>query len=656
MKTALAFALIPLSLAVLYAPVILGQVLPWGFEWPCWWYPLGEFARTSFARNGVVPFWIPGIFCGIPFAESLGPSVYYPTDMACWALGIPATVLYPADLLLHLLLAGAGAFALARFLGAGRSASAVGGVAFMLGGILAAEARTGILVFVRCSALLPFAFLAALRYAQGGGWRNIAMLASLLALMSLSAGHQAAFQTVIVLVIAGAFLPSGQRSRGITGIAGGTVIALALAAVTILPASRYFPLSLRSSGANTSFASVTPLFSGDIPLLVFPAWNGPPNLSQVKYLGLSVVALAFIGIAFCGRKALLWSAILGAALVLALGTQTPLGSALSHLPVISAFRVPLSWMNAGGLALAMLAALGASILNRAGWLRALAVLLPLTVATDLLRWDIRSAITAPRCARPLMDQVGNLLMAGTGVFRVESLEPSPILNSRIPRGLSFATGYHAAPSAAFTSLYVSAFSSGRLPALLPWLGVNRIVSSSPETQAPGWKPIGSAAGRDPVFQVPGQWWLFSDSDALPRAWLAEKSVCVLGPESIAEIMSKRPGRAKTVVLERNITLPLSSGSAKIITDSPNKVIVEARARGPGLLVLLDSFYPAWEARIDGRREMILRANGIFRAVKVPAGTHLVEFRWNSVFFNLGLWISFLSWSFLFCILFRKKPA
>ena len=58
-----------------------------------------------------------------------------------------------------------------------------------------------------------------------------------------------------------------------------------------------------------------------------------------------------------------------------------------------------------------------------------------------------------------------------------------------------------------------------------------------------------------------------------------------------------------------------------------------------MLVLSDSYYPGWTAQVDGAPSPILRANGLYRAVAIPAGRHQVVFEYRPSSFRNGAWLS-----------------
>ena len=73
------------------------------------------------------------------------------------------------------------------------------------------------------------------------------------------------------------------------------------------------------------------------------------------------------------------------------------------------------------------------------------------------------------------------------------------------------------------------------------------------------------------------------------------------------------------------------------------MIVRVTAPADGITVLLDTWAPGWTATRNGESVPILRANGLFRGVATPAGTHTIVFRYQprgiiagSILTGLGL--------------------
>jgi uncharacterized membrane protein YfhO len=63
---------------------------------------------------------------------------------------------------------------------------------------------------------------------------------------------------------------------------------------------------------------------------------------------------------------------------------------------------------------------------------------------------------------------------------------------------------------------------------------------------------------------------------------------------------------------------------------------------PGLLVVGSSFFPGWNATVDGTPTTLRRANGILSALEVPAGAHRIELRYVPWSFRTGCGISLLA--------------
>ncbi|NLI48211.1 MAG: YfhO family protein [Acidobacteria bacterium] len=70
------------------------------------------------------------------------------------------------------------------------------------------------------------------------------------------------------------------------------------------------------------------------------------------------------------------------------------------------------------------------------------------------------------------------------------------------------------------------------------------------------------------------------------------------------------------------------GRVAHVSESGGVLRLELAMATDGLLVVRDVWYPGWTARLDNRIVPIHRADYLFRAVTVPAGTHQLEMRYE----------------------------
>ncbi len=99
-----------------------------------------------------------------------------------------------------------------------------------------------------------------------------------------------------------------------------------------------------------------------------------------------------------------------------------------------------------------------------------------------------------------------------------------------------------------------------------------------------------------------------------------------------------PPPERLTVLDRDPGIPHggdSSGTARMVADLPELVVVETCAGSPSILVLADTWYPRWRAEVDGVETPLLRANCWQRGVAVPAGEHTVSFRFDHSDVGIG---------------------
>ena len=77
------------------------------------------------------------------------------------------------------------------------------------------------------------------------------------------------------------------------------------------------------------------------------------------------------------------------------------------------------------------------------------------------------------------------------------------------------------------------------------------------------------------------------------------------------------------------------GACRVLDRDSDSLELRCEAPVPGLAVVLDAWYPGWEVRVNGARMESLRANGIYRAVALPAGRHAVVWRFRPLSHQVG---------------------
>jgi uncharacterized membrane protein YfhO len=61
-----------------------------------------------------------------------------------------------------------------------------------------------------------------------------------------------------------------------------------------------------------------------------------------------------------------------------------------------------------------------------------------------------------------------------------------------------------------------------------------------------------------------------------------------------------------------------------------------------MLVLSDTWYPGWHAKVDGRDTKVERVDHMLRGVRVGPGTHTVEMIYRPLSFRIGWIVSLLT--------------
>ncbi len=130
----------------------------------------------------------------------------------------------------------------------------------------------------------------------------------------------------------------------------------------------------------------------------------------------------------------------------------------------------------------------------------------------------------------------------------------------------------------------------------------------------------------------------------PMARLAWAQSLAVDSDSKAVIARLAQTPLDTTVLAEPLPhTPGAGGQLQFVEDTPTRVAVQATATAPAVLVLRDTLAQGWTATVDGQTQPIVRADGLFRAVAIPAGQHQVVWQFAAPGLHAGLVVSAVAW-------------
>jgi hypothetical protein len=134
-------------------------------------------------------------------------------------------------------------------------------------------------------------------------------------------------------------------------------------------------------------------------------------------------------------------------------------------------------------------------------------------------------------------------------------------------------------------------------------------------------------------------------DTLPRAYVVHQTRLVADDEAaLAAMADPAYNPAQTAILAAGVELDAPAAGegisqVAVASYAPHEIVLQAALDTPGYVVVSDSWYPGWQATVDGTPTPIERANLNFRAVHVPEGAHTVRLVYRPTSYRVGLAIS-----------------
>ena len=144
--------------------------------------------------------------------------------------------------------------------------------------------------------------------------------------------------------------------------------------------------------------------------------------------------------------------------------------------------------------------------------------------------------------------------------------------------------------------------------------------------------------------------IYENTSTLPRAFFVSNVQFAASDDEAVQLMQAEgfdPAMTIVVTADRGRE-GMREGENRSIAPSlhpsivsylPEYIAIDVNAPQEGYLILTDAYYPGWAATVDGQPAEIERADIMFRAVKIPAGQHRVELRYQPQSFSIGLVIS-----------------
>lgn len=696
--------------------------------------PVKQFIGEEL-RAGRMPAWNPYYSMGMPIVGAAVDSVLHPFTVLP-AL-FPTHVAVTLWVLLSHLLAGLGAWAWARRLGAEPAGALAGGFAFMLTGFLVSS--TDNLTYLTAFATAPWIFAAGDLWVARGTPGPLAALA-VASWLGAAAGDPQGWALAVAGFALFAFvMPAGEvppRRRALRTLVG--VLACTLAAAPVLlPLFAWLPHSTRAAALDPETLARWNLAPLRLVELVVPGLlqDGAATVSELHlrfadpgsttpwvasiYVGVTVVALALAGAAR-SRKGRVLVALSVVALWCALGHHAGFGQLAAHLPILRALRyweklavwpavflsgaaaiglgavlaearmarrlalgavafaaaALLAFVAADGLVAAVVAATGgkgpeplapalaenlreglrhaglvAAVLAAAAWMHsrgrlpAAGAVLVAVLALDLAGTNVRAYhLHRAQVDRPPSALASWLRGRGTLERVVTPFEPLTVRRGLSPSeslnyfgALTLCSAWNVAYRVGNFDTY-SGPKPGRLHDVDEPLAPNRllpnvglwsfgfvVVPGDPAQAAiPHVPPTAPIVARDPLvpaslFEIPRR----------PRAYVAAETSRADAPGALAFALDPASAASDRTVVEGPIPegMGRGEGSVDLARDDPTAVDLGVRTVAGGLLVLNDLFAPGWTATVDGAARPIYAANYLARGVWVPAGEHVVRFRY-----------------------------
>ena len=667
LQHAIAILLIALQPLLFFRKVLFWPTKYIPYDYLGWHFPLASFLARS-ARDGVFPWWNPISYCGVPIHADLQAQLFYPiTWIALLAgrLGASPRSYYFYEWLnpVHMILAGLFSYFLLRRLRCSPAVAFFGASVYQLGAFFASQAQH--LGAICCAAWLPLAIWCVIELAARPSLRWTGLLALALALVVLSGFPDAIFPVMAAVALLGLGLALSRAAspRSLLCIAAAFLIGMLICSVQLFPTLQLIGLSaasLRSTwypdhpgfpletlvsfvipnyfhifqGGTPAYTlpySFTLLYSfcGHVPILLLIA---APFMRRARhfyvFLALAVLSclwmmgdrayltkLVFLfmpasvrGSLYCVDALMPFTLFVGVLAALSLSgveTRLPKKWATSVIWLIAAASsVELIWVSSDK-----------PFNSSPGTYRQLnnerMFQGDQSVVTELTRL---ASVTYPPLRSDFAIGENSLLRSSSEIFNLPTANGD---NPFMPLRYFHLRDIFAKSSLRERMRLLSSLDSPWIDALNVGVVIQSLYSPPlPQPENPQhWETLTLSGLR-----------VYRNRQPLPRFYLVNRITGVDGPEA-AEAALKDPAFAPAMQAVVEGLDPqwrpadsVTGAEVRVASYSNNAVDLVVQAPGPLYLVTSETWYPGWNAMINGNAVKLYPTNLAFRGLPVPKGT------------------------------------
>ena len=642
-----------LEVLVFYRHVLFepGYLFPWDFR--AVHLPLATFVAASL-RRGELPLWDPFTYCGNPIFANIQTALFYPPVLVATLVAnllgaetLPRLLAFAVAA--QVFFAGICTFALLRRLGAQPSAAFISATVYQLGCFFAAQAEH--MGAMQGGAWLPLIWLCVVELRDGLRWVWLAILSLALSLTVFAGLPQvsaAAFGSALALAIVMIAFRLAKKTALLRVLAA-WLWALLLASVQLFPTieltrnsvAKYRADWLKTGGGIKLGALYSLVIPNYWDVFDMSKFHGPSDPTFL-YLYCSLFGLALALLAMCWKPDR-WSRTVTvftlAATVWMLGDSTPVGRTIFlALPVNIRIGIhPEYTLPVFALGVAVLAGFGASRFLHPRWQIAAGAI----IAIDLILvssgrpFNIASVAAEPGITHDSIDgspELAARLRALTSnaqpPYRFDMADAPYSWSSSAPI-LEIPTANGCDPLALERVIQLRlSFAPGErwgtcyqvVNASSPAIGlanVRYLVSRSPVASGM-FQPVAKIAGYT----------IYENARTLPRFFLVGRTQPAGNLADAASALHAADfDPLQTAIVETSETPgSFATGQVEVVSYLPAAIQLRTHSAGESFLVAAESWYPGWEAGIDGQTARLYIADVAFRGLRIPAGDHQVEMR------------------------------